>query len=100
MGLRYANAKDVLPGRLVREIQKHWNGLLWIPAPFVRQIKTKGDATRNRRIYRQWRRGVAIQELAYRHRLSRVQIWRIVRKQGALNSERNDSGDEAGRQFS
>lgn len=29
----YANAADVLPPELVREIQKHFYGILWIPSP-------------------------------------------------------------------
>lgn len=29
----YANAIDVLPVELVREIQKHFHGILWIPSP-------------------------------------------------------------------
>lgn len=30
---KYTNAEKVLPRELLREIQKHYNGLLWIPAP-------------------------------------------------------------------
>ena len=30
---RYANAKDVLPEELFEQIQKHYSGILWIPAP-------------------------------------------------------------------
>jgi hypothetical protein len=30
---RYANAKDVLPEELFEQIQKHYTGILWIPAP-------------------------------------------------------------------
>ena len=29
----YANAKDVLPPELLKEVQKHYSGILWIPAP-------------------------------------------------------------------
>ena len=29
---RYANAKDVLPPELFREVQQHFTGLLWVPA--------------------------------------------------------------------
>ena len=29
----YANAKDVLPQDLLDKVQKHYSGLLWIPAP-------------------------------------------------------------------
>lgn len=32
-GKKYTNAEKVLPRELLREIQKHCNGLLWIPAP-------------------------------------------------------------------
>lgn len=28
----YANANEVLPPALVQEIQKHFNGILWIPS--------------------------------------------------------------------
>jgi hypothetical protein len=30
---RYANAKDVLPEELFEQIQKHYTGILWVPAP-------------------------------------------------------------------
>ena len=29
---RYANAKDVLPPDLLRTVQQHFAGLLWVPA--------------------------------------------------------------------
>ncbi len=32
MKCRYANAQDVLPPDLFREIQQHFTGLLWVPA--------------------------------------------------------------------
>jgi hypothetical protein len=29
----YANAHDVLPAPLLREVQKHWQGTLYVPPP-------------------------------------------------------------------
>ena len=30
---RYANAKEVLPKELFEQVQKHYTGILWVPAP-------------------------------------------------------------------
>lgn len=30
---KYANAEHILPRELLKEVQKHHSGILWIPAP-------------------------------------------------------------------
>lgn len=80
MTTRYANAKDVLPAALLRSVQRHWAGLLWIPAPVRRHHKTRFDLKRNARIYRARLRGARVRDLADQFRLSRVQIWKILKK--------------------
>ncbi|MGE4285118.1 MAG: hypothetical protein AB7F23_00730 [Phycisphaerae bacterium] len=30
---KYANAEQILPRELLKEVQKHHSGILWIPAP-------------------------------------------------------------------
>ena len=55
MNHRYANAKNALPPALLREVQQHFTGMLWIPADtqffalrrkLVLALKDQGVSTR------------------------------------------------------
>lgn len=77
----YGNARDVLPARLLREVQKRFEGgLLWVPARARQRRKTRRDAERNRQIVRDRRSGRCARELARRHRLSVERIRQIVKE--------------------
>lgn len=74
----YANAADVLPPGLLRKVQQHWQGLLWIP--LLEGRKTRGDRQRNRQILLEYDRGRTTAELAEKYSLSQERIRQIVRK--------------------
>lgn len=80
MKKEYANARDVLPPSLLRQVQAHWQGLLWIPVRERRPRKTRADAARDRRIVRDHLRGRPTAELAEEFALSQERIRQIVRK--------------------
>ena len=76
----YANGRKVLPPLLLVEVQKHWQGMLWIPVERNRRWKTRGDELRNRKIVRGARRGLSTSELARRFALSQERIRQILRQ--------------------
>ena len=55
---RYANAKDVLSPELLRTLQEHFTGLLWVPAD------THFHAVRRKLVLALWDQGVSTQEIA------------------------------------
>ena len=85
--MRYINAADVLPEKLVEEISEYVNGeLLYIPA---RESKCAwGDKSgsrqyyeeRNRKIRDAYQSGKLIKELALEFQLSYETIRKIIRK--------------------
>lgn len=77
---RYANAKDVLPSQLVAEIQKYFEGMLWIPVRARRRRKTRKDIIRNRAILAAHARGVPTMEIARRFTLSPQRIRQILQE--------------------
>jgi Mor family transcriptional regulator len=79
MSGRHANAKDVLPPRLLLALQKYWQGSLWIPVTRARRRKTGKDAERNRRIVRAYGRGMSMRRLGQSFSLSQERIRQIVR---------------------
>ena len=55
MSQGYANARDALPPELLAEVQEHWSGMLWVPAPktakeerrkFVLALKEQGTPSK------------------------------------------------------
>jgi len=76
--VNYSNARVILPPALLRRVQTYANGLLWVPSPTRRRIKTAGDAARNTRILRDRARGRSIRWLARKYRLSPTRIHEIV----------------------
>ena len=79
MKKRYANARDVLPPKLLRQVQRYWGGLLWVPLVDRRKLKRFADRERDRRIVREHRRGESTAALARRYCLSQERIRQIAR---------------------
>lgn len=73
----YANSRDVLPETLLREVQKHWEGLLWVPPKEER--RGKRDVARNLQIVEEHRKGRDIPALADQHHLTPARIRQILR---------------------
>jgi DNA-binding NarL/FixJ family response regulator len=74
MSRRYANAQDVLPAKLVARVQRHYSGLLWVPAPPPEEI-----VERNEQIQRMHLDGVSVTEIAQQVGLSERRVWQIIR---------------------
>lgn len=89
--MRYINATQILPEKLLAEIQEYADGIfLYIPRrtnnkrPWGAATATKQElAKRNRSIFHDHTAGVSISELASRHFLSPKTIQRIIAKQRA-----------------
>jgi hypothetical protein len=49
---KYANAEQILPRELLKEVQKHHSGILWIPAPgsFYKERRQLVIALKSQRI--------------------------------------------------
>ena len=74
MSRRYANARDVLPSELIALVQRHYDGLLWIPPPPPEEI-----VERNEQIQRMHLDGVPVTEIAQQVGLSERRVWQILR---------------------
>lgn len=56
--MEHVNAKDVLPERLLRQVQKYWGGYLYIPETREWYLEKR------RRIVRHRRRGIRAETIA------------------------------------
>ncbi len=77
---RCRSAADVLPPKLLSEVQKHYQGLLWVPVVKRRDRRSAALAARDRRIARERRSGIGTARLAKKHGLSRERIRQILRR--------------------
>jgi DNA-binding NarL/FixJ family response regulator len=68
----YANGRDVLPAEVLALVQRHYNGLLWIPPP-------EGALTRHEQIRQMRADGVPVPEIAERVGLSERRVWQILK---------------------
>ena len=75
--MRYVRAREVIPEKLLKQIQEYVDGeYLYIPRKDTEK-RSWGEKSRareeldrrNEEIYRQWRQGMAVKELAARHYL-------------------------------
>ena len=73
---RYANAKEVLPPELYRQVQEHFTGLLWVPAD------THFYAERRRLVLALRDQGVSTQEIAKLAGVTSRRVRQIVAKAG------------------
>ncbi|EES73970.1 CD3324 family protein [Paenibacillus sp. MB22_1] len=92
MIVNYKNGKDVLPPRLLKELQTYIQGeLLYIPKP-ERSRALWGElsgsrltiAKRNEEIFRLYRAGSKVRDLAERFHLSDESIRKILTKMRSL----------------
>ncbi len=86
MVAQYSNAKDVLPGHLLREVQRHVQGaLLYIPnaddrRPWGSLTGVRNELQeRNAAIREEYRRGADLDFLAEKYHLSFDTVRKIVR---------------------
>jgi hypothetical protein len=82
----YANARDILPGEVLRMLQAHFEGgLLWVPPQEARRGKRRDHQTRNEEIRAEKGRGVATKALARKFGLSEERIRQIARHSKTAN---------------
>jgi DNA-binding NarL/FixJ family response regulator len=68
----YANARDVLPPKLLELVQRYHNGLLWIPP-------SEGALTRHEQIHQMHASGLPNAEIAERVGLSKRRVRQILK---------------------
>jgi len=69
----YHNAKQVLPPGLLAEVQRHFNGHLWVPA-----AEPQADRTRQR-VVQLHQAGIGTSEIAEMVALSQRRVQQIIR---------------------
>lgn len=86
--MKYMNANEILPVRLVEELQKYMQaGYIYIPAK-TEQHKSWGELSgyrkelenRNKKIISEYRQGTSVEKLADRYHLSVYAIRKIIYK--------------------
>ena len=73
----YANAHDVLPAPLLREVQKHWQGTLYVPPPLY--------SSSNERVLNAIRSGIPAKEVAEQCGISVRRVYQIAQTMGDEN---------------
>ena len=73
----YANAHDVLPAPLLREVQKHWQGTLYVPPPLC--------SNSNDRALNAIRSGLTAKEVAEQCAISVRRVYQIAQGLGEEN---------------
>ncbi|MFD3260125.1 MULTISPECIES: CD3324 family protein [Paenibacillus] len=95
MTVSYKNGKDVLPPRLLKELQRHIQGeLLYIPKPEQNRAswgELSGSRTsianRNQEIFRKYCSGLSVRDLAEMYYLSDESIRKILTKMRTAQKE-------------
>lgn len=78
---RLPGLHDCLAQEIEREVRQFWAG----DRPYVAK-NGDGARSRNRAILRDWRNGERVALIARRYKISRVQVWRIVRREKDVTS--------------
>jgi hypothetical protein len=82
----YANAREILPGHVLKILQDHFEGgLLWVPTQGRRKDKTQDHLGRNQGILEDKERGISTKELALKYGLSQERIRQILKKGKSAN---------------
>lgn len=83
--MKYRNASEILPDKLLREIQRYTSGeAIYIPQVTERQKWGEGSGARryyeerNQKIYEKYKAGMAMEELEIEFRLSLETIRKII----------------------
>lgn len=78
----YHNATQVLPPGLLAEVQRHFNGHLWVPAAEPQAVRTR------QRVEQLHQAGVGTREIAEMVQLSQRRVQQIVRQATNTGSAR------------
>ena len=73
------NARNVLPERLLKKVQRVYTGEIWIPILRKHKMKKKGDIERDREILRLYDQGKSLDEIANRVFVCKERVRQIVR---------------------
>ena len=73
------NARDVLPERLLKKVQRVYTGEIWIPILRKHKMKKTGDTERNREILSLYGQGKSLDEIANRVFVCKERVRQIVR---------------------
>lgn len=83
--MKYRNASEILPDKLLREIQRYTSGeAIYIPQVTERQKWGEGSGARryyeerNQKIYEQYKAGMSMEELEIEFSLSLETIRKII----------------------
>lgn len=83
--MKYKNAQDILPDKLLRELQKYVaGGVIYVPSPDSKKSwgENSGARTyyrqRNEEIREKHREGVSLQQLAEQYNISIDAIYKIL----------------------
>jgi len=94
----YANARDVLPAEVLRSVQEHFAGCLWVPRS-ERDPKFYGH--RRRLVLALKAKGVSVDEIARLAGITDRRVYQIVREEsargalGETDQETSPEGDMA-----
>lgn len=72
---RYANARDVLPEPVLKQVQQHYTGHLWVPAPVNPARRRRAQVLA---LYMQGRKQVDIARIV---KLTPQRVWQIIDKE-------------------
>jgi len=92
----YANARDVLPAEVLRSVQEHFAGCLWVPRS-ERDPKFYGH--RRRLVLALKAKGVSVDEIARLAGITDRRVYQIVREEiargalGEVGQETSPAGD-------
>jgi hypothetical protein len=78
--MNYANAANVLPKRLLAQVQKFHQGVLWVPVLERRRFKTAEIPERDDRIRRDRAGGMTFRALGEKYRLPHTYVFEICKR--------------------
>jgi DNA-directed RNA polymerase sigma subunit (sigma70/sigma32) len=82
----YANARHVLPRKLLEQVQRYFpGGLLWVPPRRRRRLKTRHLEGRDQRLQKDAQKGISIGELSRKYGLSRERVRQILKASQVKN---------------
>jgi len=73
------NARNVLPEKLLKKVQRVFTGEIWIPVIRKHRLKKKDDKDRNREILRLHRQGKSLEDIAQTVFVCKERVRQIIR---------------------